>query len=227
MEPYGSHGPDLPSNRGVRVEQRRRNAGDGIVADLVPRRPFFSQPRLWRWLRPLLRRSRSPPPGSTSPPRLRILKRHIGFAAGAGVVRGVGATVIARGVGATVGARGVTVTVGAARWATVGVRPFRWKGALYLTACRSEASRAPQAPLAKVAGPFCWADKNRPARVEGAMRRYENGRGIAARLNLMTVREILEAVGVIFVEENAKARAGAAQGGEMSLTDKFTARGAF
>jgi hypothetical protein len=59
------------------------------------------------------------------------------------------------------------------------------------------------------------------------MRRYENGRGIAARLNLMTVREILEAVGVIFVEENGKARAGAAQGGEMSLTDKFTARGAF
>jgi hypothetical protein len=148
-------------------------------------------------------------PGSTSPRRLRILKRHIGFAAGAGVARGVGAT------------------VGAARWATVGVRPFRWKGALYLTACRSEASRAPQAPLAKVAGPFCWADKNRPARVEGAMRRYENGRGIAARLNLMTVREILEAVGVIFVEENGKARAGAAQGGEMSLTDKFTARGAF
>ena len=30
------------------------------------------------------------------------------------------------------------------------------------------------------------------------MRRYENGRGIAARLNLMTVREILEAAGAIF-----------------------------
>ena len=56
------------------------------------------------------------------------IERHIGFAAGAGVVRGVGATVIARGVGATVGA--VTVTVGAARGATVGVRSFRWNGAI-------------------------------------------------------------------------------------------------
>jgi hypothetical protein len=42
------------------------------------------------------------------------------------------ATVIARGVGATAGAVTVTVTVtvGAARGATVGVRSFRWNGAV-------------------------------------------------------------------------------------------------
>jgi hypothetical protein len=37
---------------------------------------------------------------------------------------------------------------------------------------------------------------------EGAIRRYENGRGIAATLNLTTVRSALESAGVIFVEEN-------------------------
>src|SRR5271156_2812068 len=101
------------------------------------------QPRLWRWLRPLLRRSRFPRRRSTSPPRLRILSRHIGLAAGAGVVRGVGVGTVrgvgamvgtARGVGAMVGtARGVGAMVGAARGVgagvvrgvTVGVRSFR------------------------------------------------------------------------------------------------------
>ena len=37
---------------------------------------------------------------------------------------------------------------------------------------------------------------------EGAIRRYEDGGGIAATLYLVTVRESLEAAGVIFVEEN-------------------------
>ena len=69
------------------------------------------------------------------------------------IVRGVGATVIARGVGATVGAaRGVTV--GAARGATVGVRSFRWNGALYLTARRPEASRAHSSPADESRGAF-------------------------------------------------------------------------
>jgi ribosome-binding protein aMBF1 (putative translation factor) len=52
-----------------------------------------------------------------------------------------------------------------------------------------------------------WSRIKLAARVnasEGAIRRYENDRGIADRLNLMTVREILEAAGVIFVEENGE-----------------------
>jgi transcriptional regulator with XRE-family HTH domain len=39
---------------------------------------------------------------------------------------------------------------------------------------------------------------------ETAIRRYENGRGISKRLNLIAVRAALESAGVIFVEENAE-----------------------
>jgi ribosome-binding protein aMBF1 (putative translation factor) len=39
---------------------------------------------------------------------------------------------------------------------------------------------------------------------ERAIRRYEDGGGIAATLYLVRVRESLEAAGVIFVEENGE-----------------------
>jgi predicted transcriptional regulator len=39
---------------------------------------------------------------------------------------------------------------------------------------------------------------------EGAVRRYEDGGAIAATLNLMTVREILETAGAIFAEEDGE-----------------------
>jgi len=53
-----------------------------------------------------------------------------------------------------------------------------------------------------------WSRTKLAARADAselAIRRYENGRGIAGRLKLMTVREMLESAGVIFVEENGEA----------------------
>jgi transcriptional regulator with XRE-family HTH domain len=39
---------------------------------------------------------------------------------------------------------------------------------------------------------------------ELAVRRYENGRGIGGRIDLTSIREMLESAGVIFVEENGE-----------------------
>jgi len=50
-----------------------------------------------------------------------------------------------------------------------------------------------------------WPRVRLAARVnagEGAIRRYEDGRGIAKKLNLTTVRSALELVGVEFIAEN-------------------------
>jgi len=41
---------------------------------------------------------------------------------------------------------------------------------------------------------------------ETAIRRYENGRGISKRLNLIAVQETLESAGVEFITENGGGR---------------------